>query len=119
MVDHRASPGLKPSDLVSAGFNPVQASALAVGEGKLFEAATLTCGHCNGTVIKNPARQRARGHCMKCNNFVCDGCDALKQCFTLQADIDSALGSDKPFNQNLLSPLLRDTAIQGDHRNET
>lgn len=115
VVDHRASPGLKPSDLIGAGFSDAQADALAVGEGKMFEAATLTCAHCNGTVIKNPRRARARGHCTKCNDFVCDGCAALGECYPIKAVIDNVLGSDKP-NPLLVSPLLRGTApnIQGD-----
>lgn len=109
MVDHRASPGLKPSDLIGAGFAQPQAEALAVGEGRMFEAATLTCGHCNGVVIKNPKRLRTRGHCAKCNDFVCDGCAALGECYPIQAVIDNVLGSDKPQNIELVSPLLRGT----------
>lgn len=116
VVDHRASPGLKPSDLIGAGFNPLQAEALAVPEGKMFEAATLTCGHCNGTVVKNPKRTRERGHCKKCNDFVCDGCAALGDCYPIQAVIDNVLGTDKP-NPFLISPLLRagTPTTQGDN----
>lgn len=71
MVDHRASPGL-PADIArAAGYDPD-----AVGEGKLFEAATLTCAHCKVSVVKNPFRVRERANCPKCDHhYICDGCD--------------------------------------------
>ena len=53
MVDHRASPGLPPELAVSLGLDPK-----LVGEGKLMEAATLTCSHCKGALLKNPLRVR-------------------------------------------------------------
>ena len=41
MVDHRASPGL-PEDVARwAGYDPKQ-----VGEGRVYEVATLHCSHC-------------------------------------------------------------------------
>jgi hypothetical protein len=72
MIDHRASPGL-PEDLARRhGFDPAQ-----VGEGKLFEAAMLTCSHCKISKLKNPDRTRERGHCFKCHHYVCDTCAAM------------------------------------------
>lgn len=69
MVDHRASPGL-PEDVARAsGYDPKLA-----GEGKLFEADTMTCSHCKVSVIKNPLRTRDRGHCFSCNHYICDIC---------------------------------------------
>lgn len=70
MVDHRASPGL-PEDIArKVGYDPKLA-----GEGKVYEADTLTCAHCKGTVVKNPCRTRERHTCQKCDNrFICDGC---------------------------------------------
>lgn len=71
IVDHRASPGLP--EMV------VQRTALAgipLGEGKMFETATLTCGHCKTVQIKNPLRQRERGRCFKCAHYICDPCSA-------------------------------------------
>ncbi len=70
MVDHRASPGL-PEDVARlVGYDPKLS-----GEGKLFEAATLTCSHCKNAVVKNPLRTRARENCSKCgNHYICDFC---------------------------------------------
>lgn len=70
MIDHRASPGL-PEDIArKTGLDPHY-----TGEGKLFEAATLTCSHCKCSVIKNPARARERATCPKCNfHYICDLC---------------------------------------------
>ena len=41
----------------------------------VVEMDTLHCRHCGGCVIKNPDRSRPRGHCMKCDWYVCDPCD--------------------------------------------
>ncbi len=72
IVDHRASPGL-PEDVARAsGYDPKLA-----GEGKVFEAASLTCAHCKVAVIKNPLRQRERFTCPKCSHhYICDLCAA-------------------------------------------
>ena len=40
----------------------------------VHEVDTLHCKHCGCVVIKNPDRTRARGHCTKCDWFVCDVC---------------------------------------------
>jgi len=72
MVDHRFSPGL-PEDVARAsGYDPKHC-----GEGKLFEAASLTCAHCKCAVVKNPLRQREREVCPKCSHhYICDFCAA-------------------------------------------
>ena len=71
MIDHRASPGLPEDVARNVGLDPKYA-----GEGKLFEAATLTCSHCKCAVIKNPLRTREREFCMKCYHYICDFCAA-------------------------------------------
>lgn len=70
MVDHRASPGL-PEDIARAcGYDPRLS-----GEGKVYEADTLTCAHCKGTVVKNIFRTRERHVCKKCSDhYICDAC---------------------------------------------
>jgi hypothetical protein len=72
MIDHRFSPGL-PEDVARAtGLDPRYC-----GEGKLLEAATLTCSHCKAVVVKNPLRTRERSKCFKCGwHYVCDLCAA-------------------------------------------
>lgn len=70
LVDHSASPGLTEEEACRSGFDPA-----LCGEGKVFEAATLTCSHCGVSVVKNPLRQRARANCPYCgNHYVCDLC---------------------------------------------
>lgn len=72
MIDHRASPGIPEELAISLGMDPKQA-----GEGKLLEAATLTCSHCKIPVLKNPLRTRERARCHDCDyHYICDFCEA-------------------------------------------
>lgn len=74
LVDHRFSPGIPEDVARRIGYDPKQC-----GEGKVFEAATLHCKHCLGTVVKNPNRVRERAYCAKCDSYICDACHALTQ----------------------------------------
>jgi hypothetical protein len=75
IIDHQASPGLSEADALKAGLDPK-----LVGEGKVFEADTLTCAHCKTTQVKNTLRTRARSTCAKCNHhYICDLCAARAQ----------------------------------------
>lgn len=69
-VDHRASPGLTEAEALWAGYNPRYS-----GEGRVFEADTLTCRHCKTVVVKNAERTRERGFCRSCMHYICDGCE--------------------------------------------
>jgi hypothetical protein len=71
-LDHRASPGLTEQQARQAGYDPS-----LVREGKVFEADSLTCSHCQSVVIKSHFRQRERAKCVKCNHYICDGCHYL------------------------------------------
>src|SRR6266536_2801528 len=74
LIDHRASPGL-PEDVARRnGLDPRR-----TGEGKVFEAATLTCAHCKTVVIINPGRTRERAHCFRCSAYICDNCSLAAQ----------------------------------------
>ena len=71
-VSHKASPGLTEGQARLFGYNPADCK-----EGKIFEAAILTCSHCDRRVIKNPDRMRERATCLHCSNhYICDWCDA-------------------------------------------
>jgi hypothetical protein len=73
MVDHRASPGLPENVARLAGYDPTLCR-----EGKIYEADTMTCSHCGGTVVKNIFRTRERHSCAKCGgHYICDGCQYL------------------------------------------
>ena len=71
-VDHRASPGIPEAKAQAMGLDPT-----TVSEGKVLEAATLTCAHCGTVVIVNPRRTRERGLCFQCMAYICDSCTAL------------------------------------------
>ena len=74
-VDHRSSPGIPESMARKMGYDPH-----LTGEGKLYEADTQTCAHCNTPVILNPERKRARNYCMACSGeYICDLCDAERR----------------------------------------
>lgn len=64
-VDHRASPGLPDNPLL--------------GEGTLFEAATMHCAHCGTVVIMNPNRTRDREWCTQCDKYICDNCGVSRK----------------------------------------
>jgi hypothetical protein len=99
MVDHRASPGL-PDDfyakigLAGPSFN---------GRG-LAEMPTMTCCHCNAVVVLNPQRTRERGHCWKCNDYVCDNPACNHACKPFSAVLDEAEKSAYRAQQRLLLP---------------
>jgi hypothetical protein len=61
-IDHRASPGMPDSKYLR--------------EGSVYEADTLWCSHCSMVMVRNPDRTRDRGHCPKCNEYLCDWCAA-------------------------------------------
>src|SRR3990167_233972 len=69
LVDHRASPGIPANIARQSGYDPA-----LCGEGKTFEAATMTCAHCTNSVILNPERVRKREYCNKCDAYICDYC---------------------------------------------
>jgi hypothetical protein len=74
-IDHRDSPGLAAPDLVRAGLP----GNMPIGAGKMLEAPTYTCPHCQTVVVINPNRQRERAWCRQCDHYVCDGCGAAMQ----------------------------------------
>ena len=63
--------------------------------GKLFEADTLTCSHCQRQLIRNPERTRARAYCPKCDKYICDACEATRVqtgvCFPFKAILENAV----------------------------
>jgi len=72
-IDHSASPGLPPEIARASGFDPRYC-----GEGKKFEAATITCSHCGIAHVKNPLRTRDRAYCRHCDHYICDYCDTAR-----------------------------------------
>lgn len=91
-IDHRESPGFTEADAVAGHRTSILPY---IGKGKLFEAATNSCSHCDRIVIKNPDRIRPRGHCTACDHFICDGCAVVyhvdSECRCKQKRIDGFL----------------------------
>jgi hypothetical protein len=71
LVDHRASPGFTPQQVRDAG---IDADPRLLGEGKTFEAPTVTCSHCMTSFVINPDRKRERTRCYQCFHYICDNC---------------------------------------------
>ena len=55
----------------------------------MYESATITCVHCNTIVILNPQRTRPRGHCAKCDAYICDNPICHKECRPFNALLDT------------------------------
>lgn len=82
MIDHRSTLGVSAEAVALVG--------LPVGAGSgLFEAPTFTCSHCPRIVVLHPMRTRERGHCVKCDHYICDSCEAIRV----------ATGVCRPFKQ--------------------
>ena len=101
LIDHRASPGLSPEDLVGV---PVP----AVGKGELYESPLVVCSHCQYCVIIEPKRTRERAWCAKCDQYICDDC-ALQmrqtlECRSVDRQIDQMLEAAERYGS--VSPLL-------------
>jgi hypothetical protein len=82
-IDHRASPG-----------------NAQVPEGKFAELKTLACNHCKTVQIINPLRTRERGHCSRCDAYICDPCaahyHATKLCRTWDKVADDLFDGKTP-----------------------
>lgn len=92
------------------------AGVLLIPAGQKFEAAAMTCCHCQATVILNPRRSRPRNRCAKCNAYVCDSPGCNRECTPTQMCVDLALkhtGSGLDFlgrgkhGEVLFDPALR------------
>lgn len=98
-LDHRNSPGITAADverLRLLGHNVPLAP-----EGSYLEFKTKACGRCGTVVFLNPDRVRERGHCYRCDKYLCDPCEATQECrngtcLPIQARADIVVGSDKP-----------------------
>lgn len=97
LIDHTASPGVTQDEARALGVPFVAA-------GQRGEFKTLTCKHCGTSVAANPQRTRQRGHCFKCDHYLCDICAAIGDCRPIAALADAVAGSDKPLNPS--SPLI-------------
>lgn len=92
VIDHRASPGISEGLARSVGLPPQY-----LGEGKLYETATLWCCHCGVPQIKNPLRTRLRYSCAYCSGkYICDVCAAA-----------AALPSYQHYSFDQLSDMVR------------
>ena len=49
------------------------------GEPLFVEAPIVTCSHCQRQVVMNPLRTRDRAYCPKCDHYICDQCEGIRQ----------------------------------------
>lgn len=88
IVDHSASPGLTPADVAGVP------GAVAVPGGATFERDLIACSHCERVIKLDPTRTRERGHCPKCDHYVCDWCNAMRiktgECLPMDKVLDLA-----------------------------
>lgn len=89
VIDHTNSPGLTAEESARFGLPP------ALG-GTILERDTVTCGHCHCVVVLNPGRVRQRAHCLKCDCYICDGCEGIRvalggACLPFEKVLDRAL----------------------------
>lgn len=96
LIDHRASPGI--SKAAAEKLRVMGHVVPIIGEGKTETIKTKSCAHCGGVTALNPGRIRERGHCYKCDKYVCDGCAAIGDCRPIQALADAIIGTDKPLD---------------------
>lgn len=106
LVDHRASPGLPKGFMRSLGLE-----GFDVPEGKAVDGATLTCLHCGVVVVKLPDRTRERGHCFKCDGYICDGCVSLGGCNPHVKNLDDA--EKRAYREQQNSLVSRFNLIKG------
>lgn len=98
LIDHRASPGLTKEEylrLISLGHN-----VPFVPEGTQVELKTKRCSHCGTPVVLNPLRTRERGHCHKCDKYLCDTCAVnyklTDECHPVEALADKIFTDKQP-----------------------
>lgn len=73
---------------------PTPDGVLLVPAGACAELPTMTCGHCNATVVLNPKRTRDRHWCRRCAYYLCDKPGCLAECNGLPEMLDLAM--DRP-----------------------
>jgi len=59
--------------------------------GVLEEWPAATCAHCGVVVLLNPARVRERGHCRKCNAYICDKPVCHAECNPIEQMVELGL----------------------------
>jgi hypothetical protein len=94
MIDNRHAP---PVDLATAAAFERATGHQVVGAGLrgLFEAAILTCSHCQRGLVENPQRTRPRNWCSRCDKYICDTC-VSSDCRPLRALMDEARRKELP-----------------------
>lgn len=83
IIDHRYSPGVSEEFVRASGLH-----APVVGAGETFEAATVTCSHCQTMVILNPLRARPRNYCSRCDHYICDNPACNLECLPMRKVLD-------------------------------
>ena len=84
LIENRHSP-------VPLTFRLANGEVLVIAAGETAELPTLTCCHCNCTVVLHPTRARPRAWCRKCNAYCCESPGCNRDCTPTDLCIDLAL----------------------------
>ena len=92
-LDHREGPGLTDEFIHETNKLFPHGMALPYGAGKgLFEAATITCGHCQRGALIDTKRREGPGRCPNCFRRLCKLCNSIRKhggtCTTIQRVIN-------------------------------
>ena len=105
LIDNRFGPGVSEEMVRASGKD-----APIVGEGRMYESATITCSHCHTVVIINPDRSRPRNYCRKCDHYVCDKPGCNDKCRPLNRMMDGSTFFEDMNYPEKLRILLEKTA---------
>lgn len=83
LIDHSNSPGISAEFVRASGVD-----APIVPGGTAFKTPMFRCCHCGTHVILNPDRSRPRGHCRRCDRYVCDNPACNSECRPYKKMID-------------------------------
>lgn len=83
LIENRHSP-------VPLTLRLANGETLLIAAGETAELPTLTCCHCNCTVVLHPQRARPRAWCRKCNAYCCEAPGCNTECTPTLLCVDLA-----------------------------
>lgn len=72
-------------------YRLVDGERLVIAAGETARLPTLTCSHCNCTVVLHPQRSKPRRWCRRCNHYVCDAPGCNRDCTPILDCVELAL----------------------------
>lgn len=103
------------SDRVKGGKSYLLVDNTVSGGVKL-EMSVMTCNHCGCVVVPHPQRVRPRGHCKRCNHYICDKPGCRLDCNPMDEMLDLALSTSNPGDTDGFLARTPDGMITFDER---